>query len=172
MLQRAHWQTDQQHMLVVVADGRLGAAEVNSEAGKGSSCRLGRRAHRFLIDHILDTNAATSERRRPPEANAVKSRPVTHVHKPFGGACFQERCLPALALARPVTRLDRDLSAPFSEGAPKAPLRPRHRVRIDQVVSRRRTVPGACGPSARSRRSARNRPRPPPACRGSGPPCA
>lgn len=50
---------------------------------------------------------------------------------------------------RPVARTASRVAL-FSDGAAKPPVTPRQRVRIDQEVSRRRTVAGACGPSDRS----------------------
>lgn len=108
-------------------------------------------------------SAATSDRQRPLAANAVRSSARSHRSTGYSPAqacrSFAStspviafllfRCR-GRALARTASR-----SADLSDGPSKAPVRPRQRVRINQL--RRRTVSGACGPFARSRRPALHR---------------
>ena len=121
---------------------------------------------------------ATSERRRPPEANAVSSRARTR--RSTRRSAWQpdsnwSRISPVIAylLLRCRGRAARTASrrALLIDGSAKNPLRPRQRVRIDHEVSRRRTVSGACGPVAFSSAGRATPPRRPAACRARGRPC-
>ncbi len=108
MFQGAHWPADQQHMLAIIACGRLGATEMKTETGEGRGILVGWiGAHRFLVNEIPDVQS-----RHFGTATAAgggqEQGPIAHVNQSIGGACFEElcehvasNCLPALALARP-----------------------------------------------------------------------
>ncbi len=147
--QRHDRPTDEDHSLVVNTGRRLGAAETDRQAGKGRGGGIGRiRSHWLFVDQVFDTQrgdfraaAATGSESRQ------KQRPIAQVDRALAGADLQQlgqdiagHRLFALSLPRPGTG---------------AHGKPQQRVRIYQLVSRRRTVSGACGPSARRRRSER-----------------
>ncbi len=129
--------------VVVVRIDRLG------RQGKGSPCRTNphgpaprRRDHRRGAPAL--PNGAGRRKRRQLRAGPGRAS----TGRTPAQACRSSRRISAVT-ARILFRsrgrllaLTASLSAPFSGGAPKAPVRPRQRVRIDQEVSRRWAVPG------------------------------
>jgi len=127
--------------------------------GRGARiCRIG--LHGIPICQVLDTKRGHF---RPATAaggeSGQKQCPIAQIDGALAG------CRPAAALpgyrrsplvCSCVDAAERWLrtanrGADLSEEPSKAPVRPRQRVRIDQLVNRRRTVSGACGPSALNR---------------------
>ncbi len=140
----SHRPADQQHMFVVVVRiDRLG------RQGKGSPCRTNphgpaprRRDHRRGAP-ALPNGAGRRKRRqlRAGPGRASTGRTPAQAYR----SSRRISAVTARILFRSRGRLlalTASLSAPFSGGAPKAPVRPRQRVRIDQEVSRRWAVPG------------------------------
>lgn len=77
---------------------------------------------------------------------------MTHVNQPIAGTGFEKLCeyvagdcLPALALPWPSAGEDGKPQGGFQRRRDKAPVRPRQRVRIDQVVSRGAPSPVRAG---------------------------
>lgn len=99
----------------------------------------------------LRTEAARQKQTRSKTARDDARQPADRWHR-LREACeyVAGDCLPALALPWPSAGEDGKPQGGFQRRRAKAPVRPRQRVRIDQVVSRRRTVPGACGRRARN----------------------
>jgi hypothetical protein len=159
-LSAATGRADQHDMFIIVSRRGFGATETDGEARQERGQLVGGvGADRFLFHQILDaracclgTPAATGR------ASHQQQRPVAQVDQPVASANRKQfgkditaHCLLALPLSR---------SAAGANGKPKGALQRRRRKRpgqptparrIDQLVNRRRTVAGACGPALLSK---------------------
>jgi hypothetical protein len=158
--QRIDRRADQQYEGILARHRRLGAAQCDFQAAKERRVRIGGvDGDGRFAKTCSQRSAAISPRRRPPEPKATlrSARSRQSASRSVWQVASNWSRMARLMARRLLRRRGRELArtAACKDGLANGPSTPRQRCSVLQLASRRLTVAGACGPSARKRSASR-----------------